>query len=389
MRCTSVATPHARASVARSSDGSVLFGPEFTHLILPGSSRFQEGLAGADYPETVQSLRPLPLAAASADWWGDRTFSEWLDAIAWRAAAIALVFVAALVVWLIGRQVIKVLTRSIETGLPLSRKARKALARARISLPDETAQEQRLVTERRRQRAGTIRAVLNSTLATVLLAVAVLTALELVGLPVAPLLASAGIVGVALGFGAQSLVKDLLSGVFMLAEDQYGVGDIVDLGEANGSVEEVGLRVTRLRSLNGTVWYVPNGEIRRVGNLTKLYSRALVEVRLAYDTDIEKARAAMIDAVAAARAADPDVDTAILAEPEVPGIEAFDYDAVLVRLIIPVTPSTQWTVMRAVRVHMREIFAARGISMAVPDHTLYLDQSHPANIGPQGGESTT
>lgn len=337
----------------------------------------------------MPSLSSAPATAFSDTTLGDRTLAEWVDALAGRALAVAILLAAALIVWLVGRQVIKGLTRSIETGLPLSRRARKALSRARLSMPEQTDLDRRLVAERRRQRAGTIRAVLNSTLASALLAVVLLMILDMVGLPVAPLLASAGIVGVALGFGAQSLVKDLLSGVFMLIEDQYGVGDVVDLGEATGAVEEVGLRTTRLRSLDGTVWFVPNGEIRRVGNMTKHFSRAVIEVRLAYDTDIDAARDAMIEAVAAARAADAAVDAAIIGAPEVPGIEAFDYDAVLVRLLVPVTPSTQWTVMREVRVQMRALFAKRGITMALPDHTLYLDQSHPANTGPQGGEVTT
>lgn len=320
---------------------------------------------------------------------GGRTLAEWADVLTAKAVGVALLVIAALVVWLIGRLVIRGLTRRIETGLPLSRSARKALARARIDLPEATAQEQYLATMRRQQRAGTIRTVLQSALAAALVVVVAIMALDLAGLPVAPLLASAGILGVALGFGAQSLVKDLLSGMFMLLEDQYGVGDIADLGEATGVIEEVGLRSTRLRSLDGTVWFVPNGEIRRVGNMTKMWSRALIEVRLAYDTDVDAARAAMLDALAAARKEDPAVDAAILAEPEVPGIEAFDYDAVVLRLLVNVSPTTQWTVMRATREHMRRTFAARGITMALPDHTLYLDQSHPAAKGPEGGEATS
>jgi len=320
---------------------------------------------------------------------GGRTVSQWADAITGKALAVAALLLAGLLLWLIGRLLIRALTRSISTGLPLSRKARKALARAHIDVPVATAQEHYLASLRRQQRAGTIRAVLQSALAVVLLAVVAATALQLVGVPVGPLLASAGIAGVALGFGAQSLVKDLLAGIFMLIEDQYGVGDIVDLGEATGVVEEVGLRSTRLRSLDGTVWFVPNGEIRRVGNMTKMWSRALIEVRLAYDTDVEAARAAMLDALAAARKADPEVEAAILAEPEVPGIEAFDYDAVVMRLMVNVSPTTQWTVMRATRQQLRRTFAERGISMALPDHTLYLDASHPAVRGPEGGESTS
>ncbi len=298
----------------------------------------------------------------------------WVRDLTSAAIGLILLLIGAIVVWLVARMAIRAVTRSIETGLPFRHKARKALERARLNLPPVDPQEMILESQRRRQRAGTIGTVLNSALAVVLLAVLVVMLLDLVGLPVAPLLASAGIVGVALGFGAQSLVKDLLSGLFMLIEDQYGVGDVVDLGEATGTVEEVGLRSTRLRALDGTVWYVPNGEIRRVGNMTRLWSRALIEVRLGYDTDLDDARQAMLDAVAAARAANEDVDTAILSDPEVPGIESFDYYSVAVRLMIQVVPVKQWEVMRHVRLHMRRIFAQRGIHLAVPDQTLFVDR---------------
>ena len=327
-----------------------------------------------------------PLASSTQD----QTSSEdWPEVLAQRALELGLVVAGALLVWLLGRLLIRVLTRSISSGLPLSRRARAAIRKAGLAPDASDPQAARLMLDRRAQRAGTIAAVLNSTLAAVLSVVVLVMILDIAGLPVAPLLASAGIVGVALGFGAQSLVKDVLAGLFILLEDQYGVGDVVDLGEATGAVEEVGLRVTRLRSLDGTVWFVPNGEIVRVGNMTKVFSRAVIEVRLDYSTDLDEARRALADALAAARAAQPEIDAAIMAEPDIPGIEAFDYDAVVIRLIVQVTPLAQWNVARAVRRELRDIFAERGIRIAVPDHTLYLDQTHPAKRGAEGGEDTT
>lgn len=298
----------------------------------------------------------------------------WVQDLVASAIGVGFILLGATVVWIIGRVAVRAVTRSIETGLPFRSHARQALELARVALDPVDPQELELEALRRRQRAGTIRTVLNSALAVVLIAVTVVMILQLSGLPVAPLLASAGIVGVAFGFGAQSLVKDLLAGLFMLIEDQYGVGDVVDLGEASGLVEEVGLRSTRLRSLDGTVWYVPNGEIRRVGNMTRLWSRVFIEVRLSYDTDLEVARQAMLDAVTAAREADEEVDQAILSEPEVPGIESFDYYSVAIRLMIQVAPIKQWDIMRKVRLEMRRIFDERGIRMAVPDQTLLVDR---------------
>src|SRR6185312_12287055 len=122
-----------------------------------------------------------------------------------------------------------------------------------------------------------------------------ITAVAELGYPIGPLIASAGVVGVALGFGAQSLVKDFLSGIFMIFEDQFGVGDVVDVGEASGTIEAVSLRVTRLRDLDGTVWYVPNGEILRVGNKSQNWSRAVVDIGVSYDEDLARAKRVLTD----------------------------------------------------------------------------------------------
>ncbi|WP_159448454.1 mechanosensitive ion channel family protein [Demequina sp. NBRC 110052] len=299
-------------------------------------------------------------------------------------AFIGAIILVGVIVLALGRWFIKIFTRSIEEGLPVTeRKARAALKKARIALPEVDTLDARLERERRKQRARTIRVVLNSVLAVVVVTTVTLIVLDMIGISIAPLLASAGIIGVALGFGAQSLVKDLLSGLFMLVEDQYGVGDIIDVGEASGVVEEIGLRSVRLRSIDGTMWYVPNGNIVRVGNMTRLWSRALIEVRLSYDTDLEEARQAMLDAVQAAREADEGIDQSILSEPEVPGIESFDYDAVTVRLLIQVQPVSQWDVMRTVRREMRRIFDERGIRMAIPHQAFKLDTPPAA---PAGGD---
>ncbi|WP_061964117.1 mechanosensitive ion channel family protein [Demequina aurantiaca] len=300
---------------------------------------------------------------------------------AYKTVNFGITLLIVLILWVIARRIVKSITRSIEEGTPLqNRKTRKALAKARIKIPDLDTTEARLEAERRRQRAHTIRTVLNSAVTVVAIVIVAVSLLTVLGIPVGPLLASAGVAGVALGFGAQSLVKDVLSGIFMLLEDQYGVGDIVDVGEAIGTVEEVGLRSTRLRSIDGTVWYVPNGEIRRVGNMTRLWSRVMIEVRFSYDTDIDSARQAMLDAVASARS-DEEIDQSILSEPEVPGIESFEFNAFMLRLMVQVNPATQWDVQRAIRRQMRAIFARRGLRLAVPDQAMIYDNDSKISIG--------
>ena len=138
-----------------------------------------------------------------------------------------------------------------------------------------------LMSQRRQQRAEAIGALLRSVITATVLIIALLLILPILGIDVAPLLASAGVLGVALGFGAQSLVKDYLSGIFLVFEDQYGVGDLVDLGEAVGVVEDVTLRITRLRDLSGVVWYVRNGEILRVANQSQGWVLAAVDIPVA------------------------------------------------------------------------------------------------------------
>lgn len=320
-------------------------------------------------PEPSPSATPGPVELPSTEELG-----SWWDGVAERAPGLGAATIIAFVIWLIGHFVIKAFAASIERGTPIADpKTLAALKKARIRVPQADETEARLEAERRRQRAHTVKKVLDSALAVLIVVLLLMTVLSVLGVPVGPMVASAGIIGVALGFGAQSLVKDLLAGIFMLIEDQYGVGDVVDLGEAAGTVEDVGLRCTRVRALDGTVWYIPNGEITRVGNFTRLWSRVMIEVRFAYDTDVEAAKDAMIDAVAAAAHESESVAAALLGEAEVAGIESLEYNAVMLRLMCQVNPAMQWDVQREVRREMRRIFAERGIRLAVPGDAMVVD----------------
>ncbi|WP_199430081.1 mechanosensitive ion channel family protein [Qaidamihabitans albus] len=205
-----------------------------------------------------------------------------------------------------------------------------------------------VVLERRRQRAQTIGSVLKSITSFVVYGLAFVLVLGELGINLGPIIASAGIVGVALGFGAQNLVRDFLSGIFMMLEDQYGVGDVVDVGEAVGTVEAVGLRITTLRDINGTVWYVRNGEVLRVGNSSQGYAVALVDIPLSYNTDVSRATAVLGDVAATAAESDaiaPDV----LEPPEVLGVESVTPEGIQLRLTVKVRPGRQWAVQRALR----------------------------------------
>jgi len=149
---------------------------------------------------------------------------------------------------------------------------------------------------RRAQRANTVGSVLSSIATLLIWGLVCFWILGLLNVNLAPLIAGAGLIGIALGFGAQSLVKDFLSGIFMLLEDQYGVGDVIDVGEASGVVEGVTLRVTRIRDNDGVLWHVPNGTIRQVGNKTQQWARAVIDIGVSYDADIDRATEVIADA---------------------------------------------------------------------------------------------
>jgi small-conductance mechanosensitive channel len=221
---------------------------------------------------------------------------------------------------------------------------------------------------RAEQRINALTSVLRSIATAVIFTIAGFLVIGEFGVNLAPLLAGAGIVGIALGFGAQSLVKDFLSGMFILVEDQFGVGDIVDLDQqTSGTVEAVSLRTTRLRAVDGTVWHVPNGDIRRVGNKSQHWSRALLDIEVAYDTDIEHAKA-VIKRVADALWQERED---ILEEPEVWGVERLGPNAIVIRLVVKTRPADQYDVSRELRQRLKEAFDAEGIEIPFPQQVVW------------------
>jgi small conductance mechanosensitive channel len=241
--------------------------------------------------------------------------------------------------------------------------------------------------ERAVQRSNTIAMLLRALVTAAIVTMGVMMILEEVGLDPTALIAGAGVVGIALGFGAQSIVRDLLTGLFMLAEDQFGVGDIVDVGEASGVVEGVTLRSTRIRDVNGTLWHVPNGEITRVGNQSQLWARTILDVRVAYDTDLDEA-IALIEEVAN-RLYDEDVPGATIIErPEVWGVEEFGPDFVSVRLAVKTMPAEQFSTARLLRARLKRAFDERGIVIPLPQRTVWMrpmegdDAPNPAAAPP-------
>lgn len=229
--------------------------------------------------------------------------------------------------------------------------------------------------QRATMRTETVGGVLRSISTVLIYTIAFVLVVGQLGIQIGPLIAGAGIVGIALGFGAQSLVKDFLSGIFILLEDQYGVGDVVDLGEGStpvaGVVESVTLRVTRLRDVMGTVWYIPNGEIRAVGNKSHQWARSLIDIGVAYDTDVDEA-SAVIKGVADGLWKEPPWSERILEEPEVWGVEDFGPSEVVIRLVVKTDPGRQFEVNRELRARIKKAFDEEGIEIPFPQRTVWM-----------------
>ena len=234
-----------------------------------------------------------------------------------------------LLIAIIGRALLLVSVRRVVSGVVSGVKS-EAKAIAEDS-------ESPLAKARVVQRTKTIGSVLSNFITWGIALITLTMALNELGVQVGALIAGAGILGAAIGFGAQSLVRDLISGLFIVFEDQFGVGDVVDLGEIKGVIEAVGLRVTQVRDVEGTLWYVRNGEIARVGNKSQGFSRVIVDLSFDPSVDVEKAKTALLAAAQSAsksKLAGP----LMIGAAEVWGIQSLSGDALVIRLVQQVTP---------------------------------------------------
>ncbi|HEY9416618.1 MAG TPA: mechanosensitive ion channel family protein [Pseudonocardia sp.] len=217
-----------------------------------------------------------------------------------------------------------------------------------------------VLVERRSQRAATIGSLLRSIASFAIYGTAFVLVLGEFGVNLAPIIASAGVIGVAVGFGAQNLVKDFLSGIFMMLEDQYGVGDVVDLGEATGTVETIGLRVCTVRDIEGTLWYVRNGAINRVGNFSQHFAIALVDVPLGYGADLGQATEVADKAASDAVAETPLADL-LLGKVAVLGVQSVTAEGMTLRVTVKTRPGQQVRVRRAISEAVTTAFHEAGI----------------------------
>ena len=311
------------------------------------------------------TLKGLPAKAEGVPHWLKTT------ALPHAIRIVVILVIAAVVRYVLVRAVGRLIRRSVDSRLA----DRLGESRATRVLASATG----ALSDRRRQRTETLGSVLRSIITGVVFGIALLMVLADVGLQLGPVLASAGVVGVALGFGAQNLVKDFLSGTFMLLEDQYGVGDLVDVGEATGTVEEVTLRITKLRDPSGVAWYVRNGEITRVANKSQGWSTGVIDLPIAYSENVDRALRIIRDVVAQVYA-DPKWDGVLLEEPTVAGVEQITGSTVTLRVFAKTAPNEQWGVQREIRERVKEAFDEAGVRAPV----LFPPVPGAPSTGPTG-----
>jgi small conductance mechanosensitive channel len=292
---------------------------------------------------------------------------------------IAIIVVALLIRWLLHRAIRRLANSTSRASMP-------ALLKPLRERQTATAEEGQFIPERRRQRAEAIASVLRSFVTAVVFTLAALLVMGEFGFDLGPLLASAGIVGVALGFGAQSLVKDLIAGLFMLLEDQYGVGDTVDLGEATGVVETVGLRITTVRDGRGVLWYIRNGEIVRVGNKSQGWAMVVIDIPIGF-VNSEQA-IAVLRTAAQAVAEQPEHATEFLEPPDVVGVEQLTVDGAVIRTIAKTTADGQPVVQRELRRALTEALENSGMSERIAASRLLPRPATPPIYSGRESDST-
>jgi small conductance mechanosensitive channel len=224
-------------------------------------------------------------------------------------------------------------------------------------------------------RIETIRRLVNTTALVIIISIAILTILSEIGINVGPLLASVGVASLALGLGAQSLVKDTIAGFFVIVEGQYQVGDVIELDGYVGTVEDLTLRSTQVRDVQGYLHFVPNGEIRIVTNRNRDWSRAIVDLGIAYDDDLALAEQTL-NTIGEMASEDPEIGPMLLESPLVTGIEGLEDWQVRIRVMVKTKPNEHWVVQRYYRQQIRQLFPERGLTLPFPRQEVVLLQDN-------------
>lgn len=253
--------------------------------------------------------------------------------------------------------------------------SRKALARLGRHMQQDLGDPERI------KRLNTLERVFSYVATLIITLVGSMLVLSAVGISIAPILATAGVLGIAIGFGAQSLIKDYFNGFFLLLENQVRQGDVVQVADKGGLVEEMTLRYIRLRDYEGSVHYIPNGTITSVTNRSRGFAFAVLDIGVAYREDVDEVYAVMRE-VAAGMRADAELGGKIVEDLEIAGVDNWADSAVIIRCRFKVMPLEQWTIRRAFLYRLKKAFDAAGIEIPYPHLTLYAGQDKDGSAPP-------
>ncbi|GAA3299911.1 MULTISPECIES: mechanosensitive ion channel family protein [Dactylosporangium] len=329
--------------------------------------------------EETPGTRPSCAAESGlCDFVYDQTKNKWLAESSYWVLVKPLTIITIIIVALIIRALIhRAIDRLIKHTVADSENGGSILRPLRRRLPTLAAPS-----ERRNQRARALGSVLRSIASAVVFSIATMLVLGEIGINLGPLLASAGIAGLAIGFGAQNLVKDFIAGLFMLLEDQYGVGDVVDVGEVTGTVEAVGLRITTVRDGTGVVWYVRNGEIVRVGNKSQGWAVVNIDVPVGF-VSVDQATAVLQETVEQF-AADADFADDFMDPPKVLGVEQLTAEGAVLRVTVKTSNEAQWRIGRELRRRTTDALERAGITAQLTAARMYIRPANGDETGPAG-----
>ena len=275
--------------------------------------------------------------------------SFWEKVVPWLLSHGIKIVVIAVVAWI--------------TYIILSRIVRRAV---KISV----VRDQGMTEEAETKRENTLIRIFNGAIRIIMILIALLMILQEVGIEIGPILAGAGVVGLAVGFGAQYLIRDIITGLFIILENQYRIGDVINIGSEGGVVEDISLRMTTLRDLNGTVHHIPHGEVTRVSNLTKSWSRVNINIGVSYNANIEKV-IDVINRTGEKLAEDPQFKDSIISPPKFLRVDEFADSSVVVKILGETKPSKQWEVAGEFRKRIKAEFDREGIEIPFPQRVVH------------------
>jgi small-conductance mechanosensitive channel len=267
--------------------------------------------------------------------------------------------------WLLshGIKILIIVVAALLLNRILSKIIRRAIMIAVV--PDSSSSE-----ESEKKREDTLIRIFNGALAVIMLTIAVLMILQEAGLEIGPILAGAGIVGLAFGFGGQYLIRDLISGLFIILENQYRIGDVININGTGGLVEDISLRMTTIRDLNGTVHHIPHGEIKIVSNLSKHFARVNLDIGVAYDTNLEHV-IEVINRTGKEMATDPVFKESIISPPKFLRVDEFADSAIIIKILGETKPLKQWEISGEFRKRIKIAFDNEGIEIPFPQRVIH------------------